>query len=77
MRCLNGVNMKMGKHRFFCDTCNRFHSRRAVYFDPWDGRFYCKDCDNPVIKTAKVLKDVVVEFLKDAPILGKDIDKYR
>lgn len=67
----------MGKARFYCDTCKRFHSRRAVYFDAWDCRYYCKDCDEPVIKTAKVLKDMIVEYLADAPRLGKETDAYR
>lgn len=74
---MNGVNTMMPKCRFYCDTCKRFHSRRGVDFDPWDGRFYCKDCDEPVIKTAKVLKDIILEYLADAPRLGKDLDGYR
>lgn len=67
----------MGKIRFYCVCCQRFYGRRYVSFDAWDGRFYCKFCDNAVIKTRKVLKDIILEYLKDAPALGKDVDDYK
>lgn len=67
----------MVKMRFYCDTCKRFCSRKYVQFDAWDGRFYCKFCDEPVIKTRRVLQDIILEYLKDAPKLGKDADDYR
>ena len=65
----------MGKNRFYCPTCKKFIDRRSVYNNRYDLRFMCKKCKCPVLKTEKILKAALRDFI-DYEIINGETEIY-
>ena len=53
----------MKKLRFYCSKCDKFLDRRAVTYDPWEDRYYCKWCKFPVVRIKRVFYAMLRDFI--------------
>ena len=61
----------MGKKRFYCPKCKRFMDRRAVEGDEWEQIYFCKKCDEVVLRTEKIETAMLKDFAEYAIMKDK------
>lgn len=66
----------MKHNRFFCPTCKEFRDRFQVVADEWNQVFFCKKCEDIVIRTGKVYNAMIKDFIEYATKNG-GLDDYR
>lgn len=51
------------KKRFYCTNCKQFLDRRRVMYDEYEDRYYCRWCENRVMRTGKILEAMIVDYI--------------
>lgn len=66
----------MWKIRFYCLHCHKFRRRKQVELDQYEFKYYCKECEEPVIQTRFVVADLIKDFI-EYQATKKDMEDYQ
>lgn len=67
----------MIKKRFYCPACKKFLDRRQVIASEeytMETVYFCRWCDNSVMKVSKLLKAIIMDFAEYVVSKGKEED---
>ena len=49
--------------RFYCPVCKKFEDRRQVAYDDYSAKYFCRWCDNSVMRVTRILYKLIEAFV--------------